>query len=231
MTGDQADMLSRLRAMLPARWFPDTTPVLDALLSGVASVWDVTYAQLQFVRAQTRIATATGSFLDLAATDFFGDRLRRRAGQDDGSMRGSIARELLRERATRPALIAVLQDLTGRTPVVFEPSRPADTRGWGVACGWGLAGGWGSLVMPFQCLVVAFRPAGGAVSSVAGYYLGQGWAGGGYGAGAASYVSRESVGSVVTDAEICDAIVRTMPVGTTAWVNIGADLVISQSAQ
>lgn len=223
MIGDQADMLGRMRAVLPARWFPDTTPVLNAVLSGIASVWASAYA-LQFVRAQTRIATASGPFLDMVALDFFGAALTRRCGQDDNSLRQAIGRELLRERATRPALQSALEDLTGRTPVIFEPSRPADTRAWGAACGWGVSGGWGSLAMPFQCLVVAYRPAAGAVSSVVGYYAGQGWAGGGYGVGAAEYMSGNSIGSVVTDADIYAAIARTMPAGTIAWVNIGADL-------
>ena len=34
--GTQDDILARIKALLPYRWFPDSTPVLDALLSGIA---------------------------------------------------------------------------------------------------------------------------------------------------------------------------------------------------
>jgi hypothetical protein len=216
MVGDRADMLARLRAVLPARWFPDAAPVLDALLSGAAAVWEAAYAQLQFVRAQTRIATASGLFLDLVAADFFGMRLRRKVGQDDDSLRRAIGLELLRERGTRGTLQGILADLTGRMPVIFEPTRPADTRGWGIACGWGVAGGWGSLSMPFQCLVTAFRPQGGGVSQVTGW----GGTAGSWGGGTISYASLSMLGARVSDEEIAAAVTGVMPVATIAWMRI-----------
>ena len=46
----------------------------------------------------------------------------------------------MRERNTRNAVISVLTDLTGRTPLVFEPSRPADTGGYGIGTGYGVVG-------------------------------------------------------------------------------------------
>ena len=85
MTGDQQDMMARLRTVLPTRWFPDSAPVLDGLLSGLASGWSWAYQQLQYVQAQTRIATATDVWLDIIANDYFGGRLGRRAGQSDGA--------------------------------------------------------------------------------------------------------------------------------------------------
>ena len=130
MTGDQQDMMARLRAVLPTRWFPDSAPVLDGLLSGLASGWSWAYQQLQYVKAQTRIATATDVWLDIIANDFFGGRLARRVGQSDGAFRDRIQRELFRERGTRGAIIAVLHDLTGRAPLVFEPARTTDTGGY-----------------------------------------------------------------------------------------------------
>ena len=75
MTGDQQDMMARLRTVLPTRWFPDSAPVLDGLLSGLASGWSWAYQQLQYVKAQTRIATATDVWLDIIANDYFGSRL------------------------------------------------------------------------------------------------------------------------------------------------------------
>ena len=35
--GSIADMLGRLKAVLPTRWFADETPVLDGVLSGFAA--------------------------------------------------------------------------------------------------------------------------------------------------------------------------------------------------
>lgn len=114
MTGDQDDMVSRLRELLPARWFPDTAPVLDAVLTGFAAVWAAAYEQLAFVGLQTRIATATGGFLDMIAADFFGTRLQRRPLQDDDAYRQVVGLELQRVRGTRAALQAAVED-TDRT--------------------------------------------------------------------------------------------------------------------
>ena len=216
MVGDQQDMVSRLRAVLPARWFPDAAPVLDAVLAGIASIWAVVFGQLQYVQAQARIATASGSFLDMVAADFFGARLRREVGQNDDLLRRAIGLEMLRERGTRMGLQNALNDLTGRQPIIFEPARAADTRAWGAACGWGVAGGWGSLAMPFQCLVTAYRPQGGGVSSVAGW----GAPVGGWGGGAIEYASACMVGGQVSDEAIASAVTGVIPAGTIAWLRI-----------
>src|SRR3954462_12386576 len=120
-------MLGRVRTALPTRWFPDHAPVLARLVSGLASGWSWAYQQLQYVKMQTRFATATEVWLDIIAYDFFGSQFMRRSGQGDESFRGRVRRELFRERATRGAIVAALEDLTGRTPVVFEPARPTDT--------------------------------------------------------------------------------------------------------
>ena len=122
--GDQQDILARLRSVLPTRWFPDDAPVLAALLIGLASGWSWAYQQLRYVKAQTRIATATEIWLDIIALDFFGNRLVRRIPQSDDAFRSRIQRELFRERGTRDAIVSVLRDLTGRAPVVFEPAPP-----------------------------------------------------------------------------------------------------------
>ena len=44
-------MLARLKAVLPLRWFPDATPILDALITGLASTWSTLYAMLAYVKA------------------------------------------------------------------------------------------------------------------------------------------------------------------------------------
>ena len=93
MIGDQQDICRRLRAVLPTQWFPDSTPVLDAVLSGFASGWSWIYDILQYVKAQTRIATASDVWLDMIAMDFFGGRLVRWPNQEDDVLRSRITRE------------------------------------------------------------------------------------------------------------------------------------------
>ena len=63
MIGDAADMIARLAALLPLRWFGDVTPVLSAVLAGLADGWAWLYTMLTYARLQTRIATATDSLL------------------------------------------------------------------------------------------------------------------------------------------------------------------------
>jgi len=169
MLGDQNDMRARIKAVLPPQWFPDTTPILDGLLAGLGAGWAGLYSLLDYVKRQTRIATAADVFLDIVARDFFGSRIVRSAGQADNAFRSRILPELLRERDTRSALISALSDLTGLKPLVFEPARTTDTGGWGVALAYEAAGGWGSLALPFQCFVTALRPIGGGIANVNGY--------------------------------------------------------------
>jgi len=216
MTGDLADMLARLRAVLPARFFPDSAPVLDGLLTGLSWGWSCLYGLLEYAGKQTRIATATDVWLDMIACDFFGRRLSRHSREADAEFSMRIRRELLRERGTRAALISVLTDLTGRTPTVFEPACAADTGGWGLALGYGMAGGWGSLSLPFQCFVTAYRPHGTGISSVSGW----GDVSGGYGIGATEYASLAMVTGQVTDMDINVAIADTLPVAAIAWTRI-----------
>jgi hypothetical protein len=222
MTGDQQDILGRLRSLLPLRWFPDRAPVLDALLSGLAAGWSLAYKQLQYVQAQTRIATATEILLDIIALDYFGSRLARRTAQDDTAFRAAIQRELFRERGTRAAIVSVLQDLTGRTPQIFEPALSSDTGGYttlaggGGGLGYGCGGGWGSLTLPFQCFIVAYRPIGAGIATISGWSS----SGGGYGGGAIQYASLTMVQAQVTDGDIYNAIASVLPVATVGWTQI-----------
>lgn len=129
-TGDLNDLRSRIKATLP-RWFADSSPILDAVLSGAAQALSFVYSLYLYAQMQTRIKTATDGWLDLIAGDFFGTRILRRANQSDASFRAIIIANLFRERATRTALIQVLTDLTGRAPVLIEPQQPGDTGAYG----------------------------------------------------------------------------------------------------
>jgi hypothetical protein len=219
MIGDAIDFKARLRATLPVRWFPDTAPVLDALLGGLASAWASVYALLQYMRLMARISTAAGTTLDFIAGDYFGMTLVRRIGEADFFFSARIKAELLKPRATRAAVIAAVTRLTGVAPLVFEPSRPADTGAYNsaVSLGYGVAGGYGSYARQAQFYIVVTHGVLNGPPLVGGYYKGSGWAGGGYGIGALEYWSGASPGGV-TDPDIFAAIAAVLPVGVTAWV-------------
>ena len=168
--GSVADMVSRMRAVMPASWFPLTapdattsaTPIFDGLLNGIGEAWSFCYALATFVRQQTRIATAAGSFLDMICADLFGDVIRRNPAEADDAFRSRIQANLLLPRATRAALSQTISTLLGKMPLVLEPSRALDTGGYGGGSSPGVGGGggygspglvFGSASMPFQFLV------------------------------------------------------------------------------
>lgn len=219
MIGDQDDMLARLKANLPP-WFPSDSTIVDGALTGLAYLFAFVYSLIKYAELQTRIRTATGGWLDLIAADFFGADLLRSAGQGDTSFRTRILLNLLRERATRAALVRVLTDLTGRAPIVIEPMRPADTGGYGLGgVGYGVGGAYGSVMLPYQCFVQAFRPASSGIPFVAGY----GSPPGGYSTPSrAVYADLEMVQGAISDADIYAAIEAVKPEGTTVWVNLSS---------
>jgi hypothetical protein len=211
MTVSPPDIVTRLKAVLPARWFPDQTPVLDTILLGLSTAWSSLFALLATVQLQSRIATATGQFLDGASADFFATRLPRRNTEPDGPFRIRIQQQLVREHATRAAIISIVTDLTGKAPVVFEPGRVSDTAGYGTAgFAYGAAGAWGSLRLPFQVFVTAHRAQGIGIANIAGY-------------GSPGPLARASLAAAagqVTDGDIYAAIASVMPTGTRAWTRI-----------
>ena len=217
-TGDQNDALARLKSTLPQRWFGNPTPILDAVLTGYAWAASFVYSLYVYAKQQTRIKTATDGWLDMISADFFGTTLLRAANQSDTSFRARIIANLFRERATRAGLIKVLVDLTGRIPKIFEPMRPLDTGAWGANIwGWGAAGGYGSTLMPFQCLVNAYRPLGTGIPYVNGY----GQPAGGYGSPSrAEYASISWIQQAVLDSDIYAAVDSVKPVATIPWTRI-----------
>ena len=218
--GDQGDMQARIRAVLPNGWFPDATPVLDALLAGLGAAWAWVYSLILYAQAQTRIASATDVFLDIIAADFFATKMLRRPGEPDATYRGRIGANLLAPSGTRAALVRRLSLLTGRAPAIFEPTRPDDTGAYATgSLGYGVAGAWGSLALPYQVFVTAYRPQGSGIAAVAGYGPGNGWAGG-YGVGPIEYASLAMAAGQVTDAEIQAAVAETMPAASIAWMRI-----------
>jgi hypothetical protein len=214
-TGDSNDMLARIRATMPP-WFPSDAPIYAGMLSGIAASLAFFYSLYLFAAAQTRIATASGGWLDLIAWDFFGARFTRRSGESDTSFRPRILDEILRPRVTRGAIVRALADLTGRAPLVFEPWNPQDAGAYGgPKIGYGVAGFYGSMKFTYQVFVTAYRPSGVGIPLVGGY--GQGPSG--YGL-TGEYADLSLITGPVTDAEIYDTVARTVAAGVTAWTDI-----------
>jgi hypothetical protein len=220
-TGDAADFAARIRRRMPFRWFADDAPILTAVLVGLGTTWAQVWSLYSYVKAQTRIATAYGVWLDMIARDFFASSLPRRSNESDTAFRRRISVRLLREAGTREGVRAGLFALTGRQPIVTEPWRARDCGAYGAAGGYGVSGAaaWGSLALPNQLFVVAYRPIGTGLPNAIGFNPGGG-ARAGYGAGAFTYASREAIGGLVTDAEIYSTVRDLMPAGTIAWTAV-----------
>jgi hypothetical protein len=226
MTGDLADITSRLRAVLPKRWFSEQSPNLTAILQCIGTPWVWLYSVIVYVIAQTRLTTATDSWLDMISFDFFGDGIGRKLNESDSNFRTRIKAALLREAATRSAISSGLKSLLGCAPVIFEPANCADTGCYGgflsgpaVPCNgmaYGILGGWGSLVLPLQFFVSATRPATSGISMLAGY----GTSNGGYGEGVISYVDLALLPGHISDQDIESALCSLLPVNTIAWLRI-----------
>lgn len=236
MTGDQQDVFRRIKTLIPP-WFSDVSPYLDSLIQSFAYTGSFVYSLYEYAKLQTRIKTATDGWLDLISADFFGSALPRKANQSDVSFRNRIIVNLFRERATRGGVVRVLQDLTGRTPKIFEPLNINDTGAYGAPnSGYGVYGGYGSLLLAYQAFVTAYRPIGTGVPNVSGYGArlpGTGYpfgggfipepatpAPGGYGSGQIEYASMSMMLQVVSDEEIYEAIDSVAPAGTIAWTSI-----------
>jgi hypothetical protein len=226
MTGDLIDIVSRLRAVLPKRWFAERSPNLNAILTGIAAPWVWLFDTITYVRSQTRLNTASDDWLDLASYDYFGPALRRYPSEPDTGYRSRIKAALLREAATRSAVMSGLGSLTGSPPIIFEPANAMDTGSYGspsqglvnsgTGLAYGRAGGWGSLELPFQFFVTAVRPPTPGVGQVSGYGIPTG----AYGMGAISYVDLSMLSGYVTDESIQKTLCSLLPVNAVAWLRI-----------
>lgn len=226
MKGDLEDFISRLSAVLPKRWFAEQSPNLTAVLTSIATPWSWLYGLITYVIAQTRLATATDDWLDLISNDYFGSSLIRKPNEADFSYRRRIQAALLRESATRSAVSAGLESLTGTKPVIFEPANCMDTGSYGGAAegpnipgtgmAYGLAGGWGTLQLPLQFFVTAARPPTPGLGMLAGY----GISNGGYGQGAISYVDLSLLPGHVSDADVQATLCSLLPVNAVAWLRM-----------
>jgi hypothetical protein len=161
--GSQSDIVARLQSYLPRRWFGDfsSVPVINGVLNGIASAMSLMYALIVYFQAQTRLQTSTDGWVDMWAADFFGTSLPRNTGESDAGYISRVQAEFLLRRATRPAMQQALTALTGRAPVIFEPSRPLDSGCLGKNQGansFFRVARFGSIAAPYSALITVLRP-------------------------------------------------------------------------
>ncbi len=201
--GSQADFIRRQRAILPQQWFPsppalgenESAPTLVSILAGSSAQFANIWQLLTYTERQARISTATGPFLDLISVDFFGPGgLARNTNEADDSYRARIKAALFPLRSTRAAVSNKIQALTGVAPLIVEPRRPADTKGFG-GVNAGAAGGgygWGSTGLRYGSRLTPFQ----------------------------SFITVDNTTAKLPDATIFAAIDDVMPVAYVAWTQI-----------
>lgn len=210
-TGDRDDMLVRIKVGLPP-WFGDANPFLDAILTAAATILAFAYSLIAFAKSQTRLATASGAWLDLFSHDFFGSGLPRVINESDANYRTRIASSLFKPKATRKAISDAVQAITGVAPTIIEPFSPADCGAYSVGyCGYSLAGAYGSSNEPATVFLITQRPVVPGVAYIGGYSRGP-W---GYGVGNGCYTQSESVAAA---SSIYSAIANTKAEGVEVWV-------------
>lgn len=180
MIGDSSDFMGRLRSLVARSWFPsvglailglpgDTPitstsgevitstipgpPILAAVLTAPSTALAFIYSLLAYIRLQTRIATASGGWLDLVAYDFFGSTFVRAQGQSDSAFATAIVQQILLIRNTRHALTNVLTKLTSVAPTIFEPWRIPDCGALNSTLYYDASGLRGSRTYPFVVFV------------------------------------------------------------------------------
>ncbi|MDR9052050.1 hypothetical protein [Burkholderia multivorans] len=219
-TGDISDITARLRSYLPAGWFPSDqtqTPILNAVLTGVTTILAGIYALYVYVKAQTRIGTATGGWLDLIAQDFFGTNLLRGFNESDSAFRAQIKVNLFRARGTRQSVIDILTELTGYAPKIIEPGLPADTGAYDLGgVGYDVGGAYGDLPVA-QAFVIAYRQPGTGIPLLGGYDSPVG----AYDTGSQiEYIDSSMYAGSAPDSAIYAAVNSVRPAGVILWVQI-----------
>lgn len=227
-TGTALDILQRVKRLIPNRWFSYVAPYRDAIMGGLSDLASWSYNLVLYARAQTRIATAYGIWLDVISYDYLGRFLVRNGMQDD-VFRATIRATILQERVTRAGMINALTVLTGKVPWIFEPWNTFDTGAYSGprntgspqygSMGYGVGqGGYGNMGLPAQTFLNVQRSLPSGVPRVGGYSNPIS----GYGLGSVEYVGPNIALVGITDDVINKLISMTKPTGSTCWVQIGA---------
>jgi len=166
-TGSISDITGRLQKWLPSRWFPTqsvnangTVPRIYAQLVSFATALAGIWSQIQYAIAQTRLATSSDGWLDLASQDYFGGDLPRLSGETDPAFEARIEANLLAPANTRPAVLATVERVTGFAARVIQPWQPNDNARYG-----GSFYGYNRAARPGQYATPASRAAAMAACS------------------------------------------------------------------
>lgn len=225
MIGDTANVLKRLKALFPSSWFTGPTTVYDAVLTGFAKLQSDAYARFQFVKANMRIPTTTGYWLDLTAWDYFGSRFKRKPGQSDENFAAAIVTEIFRPRITRAAVVNAVNSVTGTRCKAFEAFNVRDTGAYGYKAGYGVAGAYGGRRRDGEAYLTIIRPATG-IASLGGYRaLGDSGRDGGafaYEGGPSRYIFLDGLAAF---ADIFRMILATKAFGSIVWARFTNKLV------
>ena len=129
-TAESDAILNRIIRLLPSRWWSTPAPIREAIIGGASDVLAQAQALFVYAKAQMRLATATGFWIDLFSYDYLGLTTQRRTGESDAAYAARVKKELVRERVTRSGMMQALLDLTGKAPIIIEPFRGGDVGGW-----------------------------------------------------------------------------------------------------
>ncbi|UGY15102.1 hypothetical protein HAP48_0042360 [Bradyrhizobium septentrionale] len=221
-TGDSDDILRRVRRLLPRRWWQWGAPLRDTILGGLSDLAAWCFDWTTYARKQTRLATATGIWLDVLCYDFLQRHLTRGSASDE-VFRALIDATIFTERVTRKGMSDSVVILTGSRPWIFEPWNTFDTGAYSSSAqaygqmGYGVGqGGYGNMNLPGQLFMKVLRGANSGVPNADGY----GGYTGGYGFGSVELVGNATRLMGVTDQQIEKLITFTKPTGVTVWLQI-----------
>jgi len=219
--GDQNDISNRLSAVIPSSWFKWPNPLYTAFIQGISAVFATNYALIIYAKAQTRMATAIGGFLDLISYDYFGLTLPRKNSESDASFLARIQEQFGVERVTLKGMITALTNLTGKAPTIIEPWNTGTCGALDVGTlalydqnGAGGAGFIGDTNLPAQVFMIVHRQVQAGVANVAG--LDSNVAG--LDAGPLEITDQTMINGALTDADIYATINATRPTGVICWV-------------
>lgn len=214
--GSADDIVNRVKLLLPKGWWRFTAPIRDAIIGGIADLASWSYALVAYAKLQTRVAWATGIWLDIISNDYFGHTLARKSSEGDASFRTRIQKELIRERVTRKGMINAVQDLTGLPVTVFEPWNTGDTGAWDNGTfALDIAGGWGDYLAAQSFLNVT-PPGVQGIAGVGGWDSGYlAWDG-----GIGMWADMSLITGAVTTQDIYDTINKTRPTGSIVWTQL-----------
>lgn len=152
---DVEKLTAQLIELVPPSWTSVEAKkrggVFWTLMAAIATIYSLVNIVIKQVKAQFRLATAAGVFLDAYSQDYFGTgterALPRGLGETDDSFRARIRAEILRVKATKPGIRRAVAEVTGAAPIIVEDIDINTSSSW---TGYSIDGK--SAVAPFTAL-------------------------------------------------------------------------------